>query len=195
VTTQFVSTPVPVPADTASTEFKNQIDSGRRLTTPDKNLSQIRIESEPPNAAIYRNGRALNRNTPFTLTDLTSGKITLQLRLNGYETWTKEMTIESGQNLVVSADLAARTTAPATQVEQFGIVSIFSSPYGQIWVEGDSVSRGTTPTEIRLPLRAEPYRITVKRFSFETLEGYQTVALKSGVPVHLTFTLKESGKK
>ncbi|MCI0514905.1 protein kinase [candidate division KSB1 bacterium] len=192
---QFISATVPISGDTGRTTFENQMDTDHPRPRPDPKLSQIRIESNPPNAAIYRNGRTLNRKTPFTLTDLKPGKITLQLRLDGHATWTKEVILESGQNLVVSADLAPHPLSPAAQAEQFGMVSIFSSPYGQIWIEGDSESRGTTPTEIRLPLRSTPYRITVKRFGYETVEGYQEVELKAGVPVHLTFTLRESGKK
>ena len=59
--------------------------------------SSILIESEPTKARIYLNGKNIG-TTAETITDLTPGKHTVEVKLDGYVTWRQVVEVDPGKN-------------------------------------------------------------------------------------------------
>lgn len=70
----------------------------------------IKITSEPTGAAIWLDGKNTRRSTPDILTDISPGKHTVRLVLDGYTDYKGSVTVDSGQRASVSRTLAEDET-------------------------------------------------------------------------------------
>lgn len=160
-----------------------------KITIP----GELQINSKPAGANIYKNGKKLSQKTPTTLKELPVGDIEIRLKLTGYEDWNQTIVVRSGETEIISANLKKiDTQGPSNTPSRMGEVSIVSIPtWGVICIEGLTDSMGTTPMVFKLEAREKPYRITLKRFNHEVVEGIQEVQVTPGSTKRLTFTLKE----
>ena len=150
-------------------------------------IGQIKIETIPIGASVYQNDVLINEKTPCLLTDVPVGTVELRVELDGYVNWHGEMNVQANQIHLLQISLK----------EQAGLVKITVVPpeiSGMIQIEGETNDRGYTPKDIELPVRQQPYRITIKKFGFKTVEGFQEVLVKPDGIHPLTFTLVDTQK-
>jgi hypothetical protein len=85
-------------------------------TTP----GTLEIVSNPPNAPVYVDSQYRGM-TPLILSDIPPGKHTLELRMNGFETWTTNGTMDDGEHVLVEVTLVPSlpaTPAPLTPTSE-----------------------------------------------------------------------------
>lgn len=71
-------------------------------------LGALAVDSHPDGARVYLNGR-IEGTTPLALSDLPIGSRALRLELDGYDPWSQAVQVNSGQLMVVTANLLANT--------------------------------------------------------------------------------------
>lgn len=102
------------------------------------------VESDPPGAEIWVNGRRSGERTPAVLKDLPSGKLKVTLRLKGYQRAESEIKLADGDQLKLSFPLVLdEAQLPGAEVE------IKSRPPGcEVFLKNRRL--GTTPLNSRL---------------------------------------------
>ncbi len=157
--------------------------TGGRTTNVHATLSQatgsIKVTSSPSGAKIYVDtylGWSSKGQTPNTITSVSPGHYRIKLTLAGYQDWTKEVQVKSGETTNVHATLSQAT----------GSISVTSTPSGaSISLDGVPI-RGITPYTIP---NVDPGYHTLKL----TLTGYQdweeTVSVTAGKTVKIGATL------
>ncbi|MDP6433075.1 MAG: PEGA domain-containing protein, partial [Candidatus Scalindua sp.] len=117
--------------------------------------SSILIESEPTKARIYLNGKNIG-TTAETITGLTPGKYSVEIRMDGYEVWGKSVEVKANAKNDLTAVLQAKP----------GSISINSEPTkAKVYLNGKNV--GTTAETIT-DLTPGKHTVEVK------LDGYAT---------------------
>ncbi|MBT5307422.1 MAG: PEGA domain-containing protein, partial [Candidatus Scalindua sp.] len=100
------------------------------------NPGTVSITSEPSNAIILINSNEVGK-TPFAITDHAPGTHTVELRMDGYETWTKSVDFEQGKKVAIAAELKMKE----------GSISISSNP-SEAFINIDGKKTGKTPVTI-----------------------------------------------
>ncbi|MFQ5686313.1 MAG: PEGA domain-containing protein, partial [Candidatus Scalindua sp.] len=128
-----------------------------------KIYGSICVKSEPSQARIYLEGKEVGITTE-TITGLEPGKYTVEVRMNGYEVWSKSVEVEGGRKKTLTAVLQMKT----------GSISIKSEPANaKIFLNGKEI--GTTPDVIRstvsgsheVELKLDGYEVWSKRVNIE----------------------------
>ena len=116
----------------------------------------VSITSIPTGAAVYIDGTLTNKTTPCPLTNVPYGIHTIALSKDGYQTWSKDITLSTNSTTIVNASMLI-----------YGSVSINSSPSGaMVYLDGTETGK-TTPCPLS-NVPAGTHSITL------TLNGYQT---------------------
>ena len=136
---------------------------GRAAVTPVQPVTgTLSVNSNPSGAEVLVEGRLVG-STPLSLV-LRPGRVDLELRLGGYQTFRTSAQIRPGQTTVVNASLVP--------VVQNGLLQINSNPQGaQVLLDGRVV--GNTP----LNLTVGPGRYDLEL----RLAGYQSFRVSLGV--------------
>jgi len=100
------------------------------------NPGTVSITSEPSNAIILIDSKEVGK-TPFAITDHAPGAHTVELRMDGYDTWNKSVDFEQGIEIAITAELQIKT----------GSISISSNP-PEAFISIDSKKSGKTPVTI-----------------------------------------------
>jgi hypothetical protein len=101
------------------------------------NTGSIMIDSEPTKAHIFLNGKEVG-TTPETISVLDPGKYNVEVKLDGYEVWSKSTKVKIGKESILKAALQIKS----------GSVSINSKPSNaRIYIDGKDV--GITPGIIK----------------------------------------------
>ena len=100
------------------------------------NPGTVSITSEPSNAIILIDSNEVGK-TPFAITDHAPGTHTVELRMDGYDTWTKSVDFEQGIEIAITAELQIKA----------GSISISSNP-PEAFISIDSKKSGKTPVTI-----------------------------------------------
>ncbi len=100
---------------------------GNFLTAiPQKNAGSISIKSEPATAKIYLDGNDISY-TPDIIRDISPGTHEVEIRLDGYDFWSKKVSVKAGERIVLNAILK----------NSFGSISINSDPsIAKIYLDG-----------------------------------------------------------
>jgi len=135
---------------------------------PIETYGSIYATSNPTGAAIYLNGN-YQGTAPLTISSLSPGSYNLRADRSGYQSESTSVTVQSGKQSDVRFTL--------TPVQQYGAVSITSSPSGA-YVYMDGVYKGRTPLTLN-NVAANSHNIELD------LSGYYdwktTVSVVSGV--------------
>jgi len=120
--------------------------------------ASLSIDSEPSGAVLYINGEKKGR-TPLELAELRPADYTLELKLKGYETTQKRISLQPDETLRISLNLVEKP--------KFGDLSITSQPHGaEVLVNG--AYTGITPLVLRrFPVGT--YEVLLQK------EGYEPV--------------------
>jgi hypothetical protein len=127
------------------------------------------IESKPANAVIYIDGNNAGV-TPVTIDSVKTGKHLVEVKLDGYEMWSKEINVEAKKKTSLTAELTTK----------YGIISLSSEPTNaKIFIDGIEV--GTTPASLEsvlhgthlVEVRMDGYSVLEKRVNVEP--GKETV--------------------
>lgn len=169
-------------------------------TTP----GTLEITSSPSQAPVYLDNQ-YRGITPLTLSGVSPGTHTLEVRLNGYEIWSTTGTMDNGEYVVVEASLdpvslpdtaptAPPAPAPAPDIQVSSTPDPFSrgslivaSKPGNAEVYIDSVYRGKSPLTLKdIPLGT--YGIRVSMAGYEDWLGEGTVSPLSTTTISATLT-------
>ncbi|MBT7349179.1 PEGA domain-containing protein, partial [candidate division WWE3 bacterium] len=100
------------------------------------NPGTVSITSEPSNAITLIDSKEVGK-TPFAITDHAPGTYTVELRMDGYETWSKSVDFEQGKKIAIAAELKMKA----------GSISISSNP-SEAFINIDGKKSGKTPVKI-----------------------------------------------
>ncbi|MCP4412168.1 MAG: PEGA domain-containing protein, partial [Gammaproteobacteria bacterium] len=130
------------------------------------NTGSVMIESDPVKAIIYFDGHKMGE-TPDIVISSSFGSHLVEVKKDGYDTWTKSVDIEPGKERTLAAILRAKT----------GSISINSQPSPAIIII-NSKEVGNTPGTIT-DLIPDTYKIEVKKSGYENWhESIEVVADK-----------------
>jgi hypothetical protein len=124
----------------------------------------IVIGSEPTNAKIFIDGNSAGM-TPENLNNVKPGKYFIELKLDGYETWSKEITVEAEKETSLTAELTMK----------YGSISLGSKPTkAKILLNGIEIA--TTPASLRsvphgthlVEVRMDGYNVWKKSVNVES---------------------------
>jgi hypothetical protein len=120
------------------------------------NTATVQMNSDPTGARVLLNG--LDKGvTPLMIEDIPTGEVTLSISMDGFETYTQKVSLESGQFEAMKAVL---TPLPAT-------LSVSSIPSGaRIYLDGKL--RGNAPLWIA-PMAPGSYKVRAELTGFENL--------------------------
>lgn len=103
---------------------------------PSSGLGTLEVRSRPQNAAVYIDGRNVGQ-TPYFAESLAAGNYTIKIEKSGHRSWSKQVTIESGNRTPVNATL---------EKIQFARLFLNAVPNGTISVDGTIKGRNTSST-------------------------------------------------
>ena len=90
--------------------------------TPAPTTGTIAVSSSPSGANVYLDD-TYKGITPLTITDVSSGTHTIEVKLDGYEDWSTSVQITSGSTASVSASLTQTPTpTPKTPTTVLGVI-------------------------------------------------------------------------
>ncbi len=115
----------------------------------------VSINSEPSNAMVLIDGERAG-STPEILTDIKPGKHIVEVRIDEYETWSKNIDIEQGMEIEISAELYLKV----------GSVIIKSEPTNAM-ILIDGIKAGKTP-KILTDIKHGKHIVEVRMGGFET---------------------------
>ncbi len=117
---------------------RSSLESYRLVVRRIKGLGVLKIETNPPGAAIFIDGRYIGV-TPTTILDQKEGEYELELTKEGFISVKTKVTVEAGQTREIKQDLV-----------QYGYVEVTSSiPGARIVINGEDTGR-LTPATIKL---------------------------------------------
>jgi hypothetical protein len=76
----------------------------RILVALKKRAGELRVETEPPGAQVYLNGKSAGVS-PYEGKDLSPGPVKIRVMKEGYETWERDVKVEPGKRLEVLANM------------------------------------------------------------------------------------------
>jgi hypothetical protein len=162
-----------------SYEVLEQIGTGRKKVIANLKKAvregELMVLTEPSGAAVYLNGRPVG-TSPYEGKGLSSGKYSVRVTKEGYETWEKTEIVEGGKKVEVLALLKMRG----------GNLVVTAKPSGaNIYIDGKFVGMNSYENKT-LPPRS--YKVNVNKEGYETWEG--DVAVKAGERAELSVDLK-----
>ena len=188
--------PAPVeqqsPVDTTAVETPVETE-----TPPAAFPGSVKLSSTPSGATIWLDGKNTRKTTPEILEDLTPGKHSLKLTLDGYNDYAGSVTITSGKRSETSPTLTAKEKPVVTakldaelgtnsETVIPGSIKISSTPSGAaIWFDGKNTKR-ITPAIIE---DIFPGEHTVKLVLDGYEDGNDSVTVTSGLRVDIAKTL------
>ncbi|MCP4412824.1 MAG: PEGA domain-containing protein, partial [Gammaproteobacteria bacterium] len=123
----------------------------------------VNIASEPPGAAIFIDGKIVGK-TPVIVTDPSPGTHTIELKLDGFETWSEKVEIMPGKEVALAAVLQSKA----------GSISIKSNPSNAMaFIEGEEIGKtpititNSSPGTYYLEVRMDGYESWNKNVDFE----------------------------
>ena len=150
---------------------------GRAAVTPvqpvQPGTGTLSVNSNPSGAEVLVEGRLVG-STPLNLV-LRPGRVDLELRLGGYQTFRTSAQIRPGETTVVNASLVP--------VVQNGLLQINTNPQGaQVILDGRVV--GNTP--LNLTVRPGRYDLEVRLAGYQSFRASLSVGSGQTVPVNAT---------
>ncbi|ADD27716.1 PEGA domain-containing protein [Meiothermus ruber] len=150
---------------------------GRAAVTPVQPVQPatgtLSVNSSPTGAQVLVEGRVVG-NTPLSLV-LRPGRVDIELRLGGYQTFRTSAQIRPGETTVVNASLVP--------VVQNGLLQINSNPQGaQVLLNGRVV--GTTP--LNLTVQPGRYDLELRLNGYQNFRASLSVGSGQTVPVNAT---------
>ena len=139
-----------------SYEVLEQIATGRKKVIANLKKAvregELMVLTEPSGAAVYLNGRHVG-TSPYEGKGLSSGKYTVRVTKEGYETWQKDVVVEAGKKAEVLAKLVEKDWTPeGCEAPLWNI--------GDRWKYKDS--RGITWTDGIVDIRENSYIMRIE---------------------------------
>jgi hypothetical protein len=133
----------------------------------------IEVKSTPEGADIYLNDDPTGEKTNTILADLEPADYTVKLVFKGYEDWTKDVTVEGGDTVLVEATLVAN---------EFGALQLNSTPDGAA-IELDGVATGETTDHLFDSLAVGDHTLKLTLAEYEDWDSTVTIVKDDTVTV------------
>jgi len=151
----------------------------------------VAVTSVPDGADVYVDGSFVG-NCPATL-KLPAGKHSIRVSTSGRKDWSRDITVQEGSEVKLSANLESSGTTPeGTNVgpessPQFGTVSVTSDPSGaDVYADGSLI--GTTPGTFKLAAGQHYIRAFLKDYK----NWSQQITVGAGSEARFTITLEKA---
>ncbi|WP_251620329.1 SUMF1/EgtB/PvdO family nonheme iron enzyme [Odoribacter lunatus] len=126
----------------------------------------LKISSIPSGAVLWLDGKNMEKSTPLTVENLSSGVHKVVLKLDGYEDGVKEVAVSSSAHMDCNITLKKKVSSVEPPVVQSGTLKVSSTPSGaSIWIDGKNTGK-TTPKVLE-DLSAGKHAVVLR------LSGYQ----------------------
>jgi hypothetical protein len=155
-------------------------DKNKALTAAlQKMAGSISIESEPAKASIFIDGKEFGR-TPAMRISIDPGKHEVEVKMEGYNDWSKIVNIKAGKEKLLAATLQIMS----------GDIRIESTPTkARIYLDGEDV--GTTPDILR-SIALGTHEVTVKMEGYEVWSKELNVEVGKDIPLSMVLQKKPS---
>jgi hypothetical protein len=167
--------------DSRKITFRNVIANhtlNAEFVRADGTILEIR---EPPGATVSIDDEEKGV-TPITLIDISPGRHTVKLSLEGYQDWSKKVNVVKDEITTVTAKLSP---------VQLGSISIQSNPEGaSIMLDGQET--GNSTPSVMSSIETGEHTITLIRSGYEVWE--KTVDVRSSATVHILANLRKGLK-
>ncbi len=141
------------------------------------NHGQVHITSAPAGAAVYLDSNDLKLETPVTIDSISAGDHIIEVRKDGYQSFSRNIEIKPGDSLSVEAALVRVLSQINT-----GSLKVSTKPSGaQVFVDGANTGLHT-PCTIQ-NLGSGRHNISIHK------SGYQTAELTSNIQPGKTVTI------
>jgi len=141
---------------------------------------KLTVNSQPPNSTVYYDG-IMKGNTPITLNNLIPGTHQIQIKQTGYETFTQQIQINSGEHKILNANL--------TKINPLGTVNINTYPKtANVVIDGNYFPNNNG--QVQVQLNAGVHSLTVSSPGYQTQSMQFT--LSAGDFKQITVQLEES---
>jgi tRNA A-37 threonylcarbamoyl transferase component Bud32 len=135
------------------------VPSSHRVATRSAPRTVLMAITEPDGASVEIDGRATSEKTPAAIGDLSTGRHTVRLRLQGYADLSRSVDIAPGGRAVVDAILE-----PASRT-----VEVRTVPAGAtVYLDGHVLS-GVTPTTVTVT-EGDFHALAIERTGYETVK-------------------------
>lgn len=187
---------IPVGMTTAVVKDNQEPQSTQQATLPPAPSAAgvpgtIAVTSLPDGADLYVDGSFVG-NCPATL-KLPAGKHSIRVSTSGRKDWSRDITVQEGSEVKLSANLEGSTTAADTKSagpessQETGTVSVTSDPSGAD-VYADGVLVGTTPGTFKLTTGQHYIRVFLRDYK----NWSQQVTVGTGSESRFTITLEKA---
>jgi hypothetical protein len=176
VSSRVVSTPAE--QDRREITFRNVTGNHTLQAVFAREVSTALEIRDPAGALVYVDDVVMGI-TPVTLTNITPGRHTVRISLEGYQDWSKKVNVEKEVVTSISANLAPVQT---------GSISIDSIPEGAIIIL-DGQNTGNRTPSLLSPVGAGPHAIRLVRTGYLTWD--KEVKVRSGATVHILANLRK----
>jgi serine/threonine protein kinase len=145
----------------------------------------VYVTSNPGQAAVYLDSSNLNLKTPVRIDSISAGDHTIEIRRDGYQTYSKNIMIKPGDSISLEASLIKVLDETTT-----GSITISTKPNGaQVFIDGANTGL-QTPCTIQ-NLRTGRHNIKIAKSGYVTAE--LTPNIQSGKTVTVTRDLSKTG--
>jgi len=165
-------------AGKAARPGKTQLPASTAAAAP--TLGELMVSSIPPGAVVEIEGYSQAWKTPQLFSAIPLGTYKVTVRLAGYSTETRSVTVVAGNRAATEVKLNATK----------GVLSVGGTPAGaKVLIDGQEAAK-LTPAEFLLD--PGPHQIVVRKEGF--LDAESTIKLTAGQPVSFAPGLKVAGR-
>jgi hypothetical protein len=132
--------------------------------------SRLRVESHPPGATVFIDGKRHDSSTPVELTDLTRGEsVRIRLEKEGYA------------SEVVDVELDSRRVEKTVDLRILGLIEFEALPEGaEVWIDAVRVDDPSVPSQVAIGVHQLRIRYASggeERRKLIVRPGFQTVTV------------------
>ncbi len=123
---------------------------------------KVTINSQPPNASVYLDG-IFKGNTPITLNNISSGAHSIEVRLTGYNSETKQFQLNPGEHKVMNINLNPEVS--------IGTVNINTYPSdASVSIDGTYYTNNNGQVQVQLNSGVHTLSVSAAGYNTKTLQ-------------------------
>lgn len=150
------------------------------LTPIAPQYGKLTINSQPSNSTVYLDGQ-MKGNSPITLNNITPGNHKIEIKQTGYETFTQQIQINSGEHKFLNANL--------TKINPLGTVNINTYPKtANVTIDGNYFPNNNGQVQVQLNSGTHTLSVSSSGYQSQTMQ----FILNAGEFKQITVQLEQS---